>query len=90
MALGPLPSIAPSSTSGQHRAVRLVAGSHRGARYEEWGDIICRPREGKAGRSVSESPAPPGAPPGAVLPRAARCKTEPEGFAGLVACSTAV
>lgn len=56
----------------------------------ERGAIICCPCEGREQAGVSESPAAPEAPPGAVLPHAAQCKTEPEGFAGLTACPMAL
>lgn len=80
-----LPSLRAAQT-GRHGAVFGSWESHGG-------DAVCCPVRGEgreAGRIVSESPTPPGAPPGAVPPHAARCKTEPEGFASLTACSMAV
>lgn len=88
-----LPSLRAAQT-GRHGAVFGSWESHGGGSMGSGVTLfVARARGGEgrqAGRSVSESPTPPGAPPGAVPPRAARCKTEPEGFASLTACSMAV
>lgn len=86
----PLGRFLPSLQAAQsrHRAVRLVAGSHR-ERGVGSGVTLFVVRARAGGQERLSHRASGAALLGAVLPRAARCKTEPEGFAGLTACSTA-